>query len=378
MALIKCKECGGNISDKAVACPHCGLPLKKVRERRNIKKLPNGFGTIRHYNRNLRNPYGAFPKIKDYDNSGNAIRGKAIGYYPTYQDAYNALLEYNKSPYDTDARSVTFEEVFEMYFNDKYVKNQKRQYSESSIYLCKASFKHCKPLHKKQFVEIRATELQDFVDSLNLRHASLEGVVQLIKSMWKFAITYEICDKNVAQYLKINIADDDEKGVPFSANELKLLWKNKDDEDVQMILLLIYTGFRITEFINARLNEEEMYFQGGVKTRAGKDRIVPINDLVKDFVPTYRRYPKNRILFRNNFYKVLDNLGIATSTKDTKHTPHDARHTFSWLCDKYKVDDFSKHLLMGHSLGNDVEKSVYGHRTIEELTAEINKIGKGY
>ena len=26
MALIDCPECGGNVSDKAVACPHCGAP----------------------------------------------------------------------------------------------------------------------------------------------------------------------------------------------------------------------------------------------------------------------------------------------------------------------------------------------------------------
>ena len=42
--------------------------------------------------------------------------------------------------------------------------------------------------------------------------------------------------------------------------------------------------------------------------------------------------------------------------------------------DKYKIDDLSKHLLMGHSLGNDIEKSVYGHRTLEELRTEIEKI----
>lgn len=26
MALIKCRECGSNISDKSKACPHCGCP----------------------------------------------------------------------------------------------------------------------------------------------------------------------------------------------------------------------------------------------------------------------------------------------------------------------------------------------------------------
>ena len=73
-------------------------------------------------------------------------------------------------------------------------------------------------------------------------------------------------------------------------------------------------------------------------------------------------------LFRTKFNDALSSIGI------TGHTPHDCRHTFSWLCDKYGVDDLSKHLLMGHSLGNDVEKSVYGHRTVEELRTEIEKI----
>ncbi len=29
MALIKCKECGGAISKKAISCPKCGFPIKK-------------------------------------------------------------------------------------------------------------------------------------------------------------------------------------------------------------------------------------------------------------------------------------------------------------------------------------------------------------
>lgn len=31
MALIKCPECGGNVSDKAPACIHCGYPLQNVK-----------------------------------------------------------------------------------------------------------------------------------------------------------------------------------------------------------------------------------------------------------------------------------------------------------------------------------------------------------
>ena len=40
MALIKCPECGKQISDKAEVCPHCGVEarkeLAKIQEKRSI------------------------------------------------------------------------------------------------------------------------------------------------------------------------------------------------------------------------------------------------------------------------------------------------------------------------------------------------------
>ena len=30
MALIKCEECGHDLSDKAASCPHCGTPLANI------------------------------------------------------------------------------------------------------------------------------------------------------------------------------------------------------------------------------------------------------------------------------------------------------------------------------------------------------------
>lgn len=32
MAIIKCKECGADISSEARTCPHCGCPSKKEAE----------------------------------------------------------------------------------------------------------------------------------------------------------------------------------------------------------------------------------------------------------------------------------------------------------------------------------------------------------
>ena len=39
MALIKCIECGKEVSDKAEVCVHCGYPLKKEKTKDSLKEM---------------------------------------------------------------------------------------------------------------------------------------------------------------------------------------------------------------------------------------------------------------------------------------------------------------------------------------------------
>lgn len=42
MALIKCPECGKEISDKAAACPNCGCPIAEITTTGDVRiKIPN-------------------------------------------------------------------------------------------------------------------------------------------------------------------------------------------------------------------------------------------------------------------------------------------------------------------------------------------------
>ena len=43
MALIKCDECGSEISSKATTCPHCGNPTNKVDKEPIAETKTNGF-----------------------------------------------------------------------------------------------------------------------------------------------------------------------------------------------------------------------------------------------------------------------------------------------------------------------------------------------
>ena len=376
--LLPCPECGHNVSDKALACPECGYPISTAvtapaapKRRRKYKRLPNGYGSIKKLSGTRKRPYAAYPPCPGFKTNGMPISTPAIGYYETWHLAYQALQEYLKSPYDLAQGKLTFSEMYDLFMKDKFEMSAKKL-SDSAKRSYQAAFKNCSALHNKIFKNLKKTDLQKILDSCTLKHSSLELIQNLFRQMYKYAVQNDFVEKDYSQYVSINVPDDDEKGEPFSEEQLHILWEHTDQRTVQIILIMIYSGFRIKAFETLEIHEQEQYFKGGVKTKAGKGRIVPIHPAIASFVPSLPE-KFDVVFFRKAFYDCLNDLGIPT-IHGKKHTPHDCRHTFSWLCDKYRVDDLSKHLLMGHSLGNDVEKSVYGHRTPEELRLEICKI----
>ena len=322
---------------------------------RKMHRLPNGFGSIKKLSGIRRNPYGAYPPTSSYYENGAPMPTKAIGYFPTYAAAFQALTEWNAEPFHTER--ITFATCYAMFYEHKF--NGKRKYSDSMKQAMNSAYKNCVCIHDKAMDDITPSELQRIVDSCPLKHSSVELLVHLFKSVWKFAEQNDYVRKDSAKYIKINIPEDDEHGEPFTDEEIQILWQHTDDIVCLSALSMIYSGFRVSALKDWKVDMKEQTIYGGVKT--GK-RTVPIHPAILKFVG------KAKSIQSKEFRKGLSSYGIKN------HTPHDCRHTFSWLCDKYHVDLTSKHMLMGHSLGKDVEAKVYSHRTIEELREEINKI----
>ena len=386
MALIECTECGKQVSSLAISCPNCGYPinLPQAKEQapnkaqkasppgsRKYKKLPNGFGSIKKYSGKRRKPYAAFPPTKEYSLKGAPLTPKAIGYYETWHDAYTALTEYNRNPFDTNAKPITFAELYKLWFDETYPAGSQK----STMKVSRSSYNKCTKLYDVPFAKIRVNDLQAVVDDSSLTYTNATYVKVLFSKLYKYACKHEVVEKNYASFVEVHQENNIESGEPFTQQELDLLWANSEDKTVQMILIMIYTGFRISAFETIKVNLDERILQGGVKTKAGKDRIVPIHDSIFEFIKNCDFSSFSTQQFRRgNFYPKMKELGIDMTESGKKRTPHDCRHTFSWLCDTYEINDFCKHLLMGHSLGNDVEKSVYGHRTLDQLRKEIDKI----
>ena len=380
-------------------------------KRKKYPKLPNSFGSIRYLGKGRRNCYAVHPPAT-IDATGKMIRPPAICYVDDYLKGFAVLTAYKAGTYkpgmekeleiapttDADAlisrilsdyntfkgaeekhpetHKLTFSEVYKKFMSWKFPEGTNLSKSSKNAYHC--GYLNSKPLYDRAFEDLKAPDLQRVIDDCPLKKQSLNTILMLFKQMYKFAIYSEIVTENKALYVSVKTKEDVEHGTPFSDLELQVLWQNADDPEVQLILIMCYSGWRIGEVLKLTTNLEEKYFQGGIKTAAGKDRIVPIHPAIYEFV-------ENKVLTQNGrlciysqtqhrnalFYPTLERLGIIGSPK---HTPHDCRHTFSALCEKYGVRENDRKRMLGHSFGNDVTNAVYGHRTLEELREEIEKI----
>lgn len=350
--------------------------------KRQIMRNPNNYGTIKKLSGNRRRPWmvGVNPRV----NSKGTYSYDILGYYEDRAQAMIALAEYNKNPVDLSRKDLTFSEIFDLYFEDKYI-TSKKNLSDSAKNSAKTAYNHCKPLYKKVFADLRHRDLQKLIDSIPLKRASVENVVLHIKGMYAFAMREDIVQKNHAEFLQINNSDDEEHGVRFSPNDMEKLWANTHMPFVRIILVYIYTGWRAQELSSMpkdKVNLEEMTMTGGSKTAAGKDRVIPIHPRIQEFVKELCDAPgtymipsmkkKDAVLsyskLRDTFMQTLTDVGITE-----KYTLHDCRHTFGSMLDDVGTPAVIRNLLMGHS-GKDLDEKVYIHKTVEQLREAIERL----
>lgn len=378
-------------------------------KRKKYPKLPNGYGSIKYLGKGRRNPYAVHPPTTEFNINGSPATPKALCYVNDWYIGFAVLTAYKAGTYfpgyektlsanqdsqtalstltqrliadvnritgaQKDESGKTFAEVYEDFFKWKFERDKSKKYSVSTLRSTRAAFNNCKSVHDKIFNELRHDDLQKVIDSCPLKHSSLELIVNLFKQMYAYAEIYELVDKNYAAHIKINIADDDEHGVPFSNEDLKKLWQIKNNPTAEFLLIACYSGWRISEFDTLEVNLDKLYFKGGLKTAAGRNRIVPIHSAILPLVihritSSGHIGVQSKIKFRSDVRKLLPSLGITAD-----HTPHDCRHTFSRLCEDFKVSENDRKRMLGHSFGQDITNQVYGHRSADDLREEIEKI----
>ena len=408
--LTQCPECELPVSDKATACPHCGYPLKpsekqkKPRKSNKRRRLPNGFGQISEIkNRNLRNPFRAMVTVgKTPDGKPICKPLKPESYFATYNDAYAALVEYNKNPYDLEP-SITMQELYDKWLPE-YEKTVKSTKSATSAWA------YCSGVYKMRVMDIRARHVKGCMEE---GVAVIRGKEQhptatmknQIKSVFNmlldYALEYELVDRNYSRTFNLTeetvkeIQSVKKEHIAFTDEEMDLLWADASSKQgVDILLIQCYSGWRPQELGLLELKDvdlENWTFQGGMKTDAGENRVVPIHSRIQDLV--LRKYqeaealgspyllnwadPNNRnrknlkltyARYQKAFERIRDELKL-----DPNHRPHDGRTHFVTTAKRYGVDEYAIKYMVGHKI-SDITEKVYTRREFAWLREEIEKI----
>lgn len=412
--LIKCPECELQVSDKALACPHCGYPMKPEankpkRRSTKRKKLPNGFGQITEIkNKKLRKPFRAMVSVGKKENGRPIVKMlKPEAFFKTYNEAYEALMEYNRNPYDLDD-DVTVKELYERW-TKTYFESTTPAYQRT----IESAWSYCSTIYDMRAKDVRARHIKGCMEDgyrietkgknkgekIKASAGTKSRIKSLFNLMFDYALEYEIVDRNYARTFDVSddiIQEINENKTPhiiFTEEEMNILWDNVDKvKFVDWVLIQCYMGWRPQELATLRLDEiniDDWYMVAGMKTDAGKQRIVPIHSKIKALVKRnydfaieigseYLLNDKGQTYagswkvtydkYANRFNKVIEQLNLNSS-----HRPHDPRKTFVTRCKKAKVDKYAVKEMVGHSI-KDITESSYTVRDVEWLRSDLEKM----
>jgi integrase len=221
--------------------------------------------------------------------------------------------------------------------------------------------------------------MQDCIDNCGRGYSTQGAIKNLFGHLDKFALELDIVNRCYSDLVTSEPIPETTKR-PFTDGEVYSLWGKSSEAWVDSVLFFMYTGFRISEMLDLKIDNvdfEAGTITGGTKTRAGKDRVIPIHSKIVKIVR--KRASKGGVyLFPYNGGKCSTSQyytiwGDIMKRFDMNHTPHECRHTFRSRLDSAGANKRCIDLIMGHK-SKDVGERVYTHKTVQELKDTIELI----
>lgn len=369
-----------------------------------FRRRPNNTGTVVKLSGKRRNPYCARVMSDERDIITGKKKQVCIGTFATREEALNALSIYslkksssitneearNLAPdlYDriqekTQKRVPTFYEIYQILDDEEFSKLSKSARNGYSSWI-----KRFENIHNRQINTITLADLQFIFDNDGAANGTQAHMKVLCSKIFEYAVIHQFIsrDFDYTSYIRIAEFKQSTKHYPFTVDEVKKL-QSVDTSEAHILLIYIYTGLRAGELLhisrdNIHIDEKcdddgterlISYIVTGSKTAAGKNRIVPIHNDIKQFVIDELLKPDKRLI--DCTYASLNNTILATANGYLKatHTMHDTRQTFASLCQLSKVDVYARKKILGHKL-KDITFDIYTTASKNKLWTEINKI----
>lgn len=357
--------------------------------------------------------YGSVVKLSGKRSNPYAVR-LAIGYdcngYAVYEfldtfdnelDAELCRREYSKNPYNLyikeekfkkivkftklpskvlidneenriDRSKYTFAEIFEewkkIYFpTKKEIQIEEITHKKTKGKLGKANrgnllsaYNNSKDLHDKIYCDLRKINFESQINSVDGKRSKLYNMRNLYNKLDQYALEMGIIQTSYAQFIAIDCDEEETSRIPYSFEEIEFLWTLEGNQDIDILLCLLYNCMRIEELLELQIeniNFKNGYMIGGLKTENGKNRIIPVHSKIEHIFSNY--YEKNK----NNKYLFTDENGNKINYKDyyyrfckfkednkenfsKKHVVHETRHTARSEMDRRGANKKCMDLLM--------------------------------
>jgi integrase len=384
------KKCKKEIPDESAFCLYCGM--RQTPKKRTSHKRVAASGTITKLSGKRSKPYQALRAATTTEDGG--IIRPLVGTYATYAEAEDALrldkVEQTAPP-ASEYTDFTLSQIFDEWKKTRDYKDLAKQTQDNY----NAAMKYLKPSHGQLFRELRRPQFQQAVDAAEeagRSHSTMEKIKAISTILSDFACENDVIMKSYAKNVKLPAEEKKKSPEYFSDIEVAKLDKISGDPIVDMIMVMIYTGMRISEMTRLTkfdIDVKEMLITGGAKTDAGKDRIIPIHPRIQPIFASLRKECDKYIFeelvsvgnkkqgtdrlvkkpyryehFCDLYYEVLQRVGIR------RLTPHKARHTFFTRLDAKCDDKLGMAMVGGHSDPNFTERT-YVHPDVERLRKVI-------
>ncbi len=319
-----------------------------------------------------------------YSDRPGHYKQRYLGYYATVKEAQAALDEYNAEGRTPEARGITLGEVYEQWSERKF-----RKIGQSAQKGYNNAWARLSVLKDKEMAFITLDDLQGVVDAQE-REGIAPGTIVKYKSLmgalYRHAMERDIVSKDWSQFVELPKAEARVKKDALTEEQVSKVREMAEAEVpwADTVLLLCYTGFRISEFLaltpdSFHRKGDICWLQGGMKTEAGKNRVVPVHPSVQGYLEAWLRKGGKRLIcgplgggigdsdYRADcFSPIVEALGVPEAS------PHWCRYTAASRMRMAGVDPVAIKRILGHA-----DADITGHYTkvtVEYLFQEMKKV----
>lgn len=366
-------------------------------------KRDNGTGTIRRVCGANGTRYYAYAPAKYVCDENGAMRciREALGAFVRRSDARAALEEYARHPSSKYRHTLAdvFDEWKPQAFADISKATQDNYTAAWNQILNAQPDITSKPMRELTTGDLRtvmdywmqAHDIQEMKDGKPrtrrvgpLSMSSMTKIKAVFTQLYSYAMANNIVDKNLASLVKPPKAQSGTQRA-FTDAEFSLLEKNwKNVPGGEAVYALCYLGFRVSEFCQLTPDSYDWKnhtLTGGLKTAAGRDRIVPVHDKIRPLIEQWARreqtalyadktgQPYNKDRFARTVWKpAISALGLPSDL-----TPHSARHTCGTRLSAAGARPEDIQAILGHA-DYSVTANTYINQDISALTESMSRM----